>query len=106
MTISEALYVEVSGPHETHRGSGYLPPLDMGPVAYVHRVHVMSSPARGEVRSYWMDGSKRLWLAAPCYSGVWADVDLYVAAHLSAELVSYRVGPGGAVEYVTGGSDE
>lgn len=65
----------------------------------VKRVHVMSKWAGGEVRSYWLCRG-RLWLAAPCYTGTWTEVDAAVSAALGASVVPNTITAGGAVLYL------
>lgn len=48
--------------------------IDLDGRAQDRFVHVMSRPARGEIRGYRIDG-KRLHVLQPCYTGDWPDLD-------------------------------
>lgn len=66
----------------------------------VRYVSVISRYAHGEVRGYWLDEHGRLWLAGPCHSGAWPEMDHAVATALWAQLVPYRVLAGSQVEHL------
>lgn len=63
----------------------------------VRRVHVMSTHAGGEIRSYVLDESRQLRLAGPCYTGEWSEMDAEVARVLGAAVHPYTISPGGHV---------
>jgi len=76
-------------------GDGWFRPAHMPP-GPGRLVHVMSSAASGEIRSYvWSRG--RLYLRSPCYTGRWADMDAEVARVLGAEVAPYTVSAGGEI---------
>jgi hypothetical protein len=64
----------------------------------VQRVHVMSSHAFGEIRSYVLDEARCLRLAGPCHGGEWAEMDSEVASVLAASLHPYKLTAGGSIE--------
>lgn len=64
----------------------------------VQRVHVMSSHAFGEIRSYVLDEARCLRLAGPCHGGEWAEMDSEVARVLAATLHPYKLTAGGSIE--------
>lgn len=80
-----------AGQREFMGGPGHIPGL-------IQRVHVMSSHAFGEIRSYVLDEARTLRLAGPCYSGVWEEMDAEVARVLAATLHPYTISLGGSVE--------
>lgn len=66
------------------------------------RIHVMSTHAGGEIRSYILrDGEA--WPDQPCYTGVWPEMDVAVAEALGARVVPYTVSAGGCVEVTQSG---
>ena len=80
-----------AGRREFMGGPGHIPGL-------VQRVHVMSSHAFGEIRSYVLDEARCLRLAGPCYGGEWAEMDNEVARVLAATLHPYKLTAGGSIE--------
>ena len=80
-----------AGVREFMGGPGHIPGL-------VQRVHVMSSHAFGEIRSYVLDEARCLRLAGPCYGGEWAEMDNEVARVLAATLHPYKLTAGGSIE--------
>lgn len=61
------------------------------------RVHVMSSHAKGEIRSYVIDEDKVLRLAGPEHGGEWHEMDTGVARVLGATVHPYTITAGGSV---------
>ena len=80
-----------AGLREFMGGPGHIPGL-------VQRVHVMSSHAFGEIRSYVLDEARCLRLAGPCHGGEWAEMDNEVARVLAATLHPYKLTAGGSIE--------
>jgi hypothetical protein len=64
----------------------------------LQRVHVMSSGAGAEIRSYVLDEARVLRLAGPCYTGEWTEMDAEVARVLAATVHPYTISPGGHVQ--------
>ncbi len=64
----------------------------------VQRVHVMSSHAGGEIRSYVLDEARCLRLAGPDHRGEWTEMDNEVALVLAATVRPYKLTAGGSIE--------
>jgi hypothetical protein len=96
--VDQEAYVPTLGSHF----AGYREMVEDGSkvLPTVRRVHVMSTHAGGEIRSYVLDDANVLRLAGPAYTGRWTEMDDEVARAVGAASVHpYTLTPesGGSV---------
>ena len=70
--------IPFAGPLDRDPGPGGCGEPPSPPHGAHRRIHVISTYAGGEIRSYELTSDGRLLLAYPCYTGLWLEMDAEV----------------------------
>jgi len=87
--VSEPMSQWKLGARERWHSPG-IPGLPLEDEGNIRTVHLMSKPAGGESRGYWLVND-RLWLRSPSYTGVWEEIDDLVSEVLGVPVAPYQL---------------